>query len=248
MANTSKYIPFDIVAPIILENTEYPEYPFFSGTGFFVYFPPYEDIYFVTAKHCMLNNDDTKKGEIKIPYVQGNHLAIQFSECFLTKEHEDEVEFEDVIVLKVSDSDSKNHELLKRRSIRLQHQNYVNSIITNTIKCKENIRLVGFPSVSKELDYDKKQAVAQPRGFYGKISDESTLIHRYKINNLSWVEENLDGYSGSPILSLQASLNSSEVTPVVVGVLLTGTPSCAEFISINVVTNLIVVSLVKANE
>jgi uncharacterized protein YcgL (UPF0745 family) len=45
MSNTSQYIPYESVAPIMLENPLYPEYPFFSGTGFFLQFPPYDDIF-----------------------------------------------------------------------------------------------------------------------------------------------------------------------------------------------------------
>ena len=42
-SNTSQYIPYNCISANLLENYEYPESPFFRGTGFFVYFPPFDD-------------------------------------------------------------------------------------------------------------------------------------------------------------------------------------------------------------
>lgn len=43
--NTKEFMPFESVVPIMITNKEYPEYPFFEGTGFFAKFDPYDEIF-----------------------------------------------------------------------------------------------------------------------------------------------------------------------------------------------------------
>jgi len=249
MSNTSEHIPFESVAPIILQNNTYPDYPFvrFSGTGFFLQFLPYEEIYFVTARHCMLDDDGKVSERIRVQYE--NDEEIVFSEYLTTSYIDNEDEIEDVFVFVVKELDSDKIESLKERSLKLNHQDNIQFIINNIINTKENIRTVGFPSVSKEINEmnDSKQiAVTQPRGFYGKIINDTNIRNRYKINQISWKEGGLGGFSGSPILSLYPD-EKGKVIPVVLGVLLTGSSSAAQFISINVVTDLIA-SYIKKNK
>lgn len=64
--NTAKYMPHESISPVLIKPEAFPEYPFLTGTGFFVRIDPYEDIFFVTAKHCVLDSEDNPKGELLI--------------------------------------------------------------------------------------------------------------------------------------------------------------------------------------
>jgi hypothetical protein len=252
-SNISQYIPYNCISANLLENYAYPGLPFFRGTGFFVYFPPFDDyIFYVSAKHCFCGYKENEFLEkLKIPYQYkteenfDNSLdeAVIFSEYLMMKHNEDDDDYEDLIVFVVDKNISKEKKLLlKRRALRLEHQDTIDKILKKLCKIQGNIRTVGFPQVSKEIDFDIKQARIQARGFYGKISIKKNDINRYKFNQPSWKEGEYNGFSGSPILEIMPFYNSNyeivmEAIPI--GILLSATKHHCEFISINVATNLI---------
>lgn len=234
--NTSKYIPYQSISGIVLKHDDHPEYPFFSGTGFFAYFPPYETIFFITARHCVVDSSGTTKGNLKIPlHLDGNSKeAVPFS-CYVeTSYHEDPSEMEDVVVFVVDDLPKDKHEILMKRALRLQHQDDADYIINAIIKDKGKIRTVGFPGTSKSIDYESNQATLQPRGFHANLAGEGHFKNWFKIENGSWSEGALNGFSGSPILALCPTIES-EVLAIPIGIFLT----TSQFLSINVATNLI---------
>jgi hypothetical protein len=219
------------IAPITLKNRGYPDYPFMSGTGFFVQCPPYENIFFVTAKHCVL--DDTV---LQVSYVSKGIEAVDFSASFTTQAIDD-----DIVVYVVSDEISDEQKnLLKNKSLILVNPDVVNLMLKIIIEHNQNIRAMGFPSVSKEIDYDNKESFSMARLFYGKVSNGESC-NLYKIENLNWGDkggkDGLSGFSGSPVFALCPDL--TDTVTVLLGVLITGSPKMARFISINVVTNLI---------
>ncbi|MGE0083950.1 MAG: hypothetical protein AB7S75_05965 [Desulfococcaceae bacterium] len=236
ISNTSKYIPYESVSSILLVNEEYPDIPFFGGTGFFVYFPSFEDIFFITARHCVYNNDGTLKGKPKIHYDQNgkSNEVIPFSYSLGAKYSENDEEFEDILVYVVDNIPSNKKNDLFNRSLRLQHQDDVDTIIQLAISNNTNLRTVGFPSVSKEIDYEKGRANIRPRGFYAKVSYDSCFKNRYKLKDGNWKDGELNGFSGSPILEL-VMISENNVQALPLGVLLTE----SYFISINVATNVI---------
>ncbi len=240
--NTARYIPFDSVSAIMLESHRYSNVPFFSGTGFFVHFPPFVDIFFVTAKHCIIGNDGKELGSIKIKYHpdQTDNEAVNFHEYLLTKEADApaEEEVEDLAVFVVGSITDEKRKMLINRALRLLHQDTIDLIIQKLKQTKGSVRTVGFPSVSKEIDHDQGFATIQPRGFHGKISGDGGLKNRYKIEDLNWKDGGLEGFSGSPILELLPDPDGN-IIPVPIGVLLTGNAKGAQFLSINVVTNAI---------
>ncbi len=236
ISNTSKYIPYESVCSIILVNEKYPDTPFFGGTGFFAYFPPFEDIFFITAKHCVYDNNGALKGDLKVHYTPDGKSKelIPFLHVLDTKYSEDDEEFEDVLVYVVDSIPSNKKKDLLRKSLRLQHQDDVDAMIQLAVSNNGNIRTVGFPSVSKEIDYEKGVAIVQPRGFHAKVCDDSCFKNRYKLEKGNWKDGELNGFSGSPIIEIvQVSESSFQAVPI--GILLTE----SYFISINVVTNLI---------
>ncbi|MGZ5055494.1 MAG: hypothetical protein ACXWAT_11215 [Methylobacter sp.] len=243
--NTSEYIPYQSVSGIILKNTDYPEFPFLSGTGFFVHFPPDKNIFFITARHCVVNNDGRIKGDIRIPiHLEGdNNEAVPFS-CYLETSYTDEPsEKEDVVVYVVDNISDENRDLLMKRALRLQHQDNVKAILDCIISSKGKIRTVGFPDVSKSIDYDANHVTFQPRGFHANLAGEGHFKNWYKIENGNWKEESLNGFSGSPILAL-CPTTQNEVLAIPIGILLT----TSQFLSINAATNLIATYIIETQK
>lgn len=63
--NTAAFIPYDAVAPIIIFDKN-QKIPFYSGTGFFVKFLPFDDIFFITAKHCVVSDENIDFGQVYV--------------------------------------------------------------------------------------------------------------------------------------------------------------------------------------
>ena len=170
--------------------------------------------------------------------------TIIFSEYLKTKYTEKDDDYEDLMIFIVDKNISKEKaNILKQRALRLYHQDDINDILKNLCDIRGNIRSVGFPKSSKEMDYDKKQAKIQARGFYGKIAKKENDKYRYKFEEPSWKESEFNGFSGSPILEIlpvyNPDTNELKVQSIPIGILLSATKSKGEFISINVATNLI---------
>lgn len=240
MSNTSQWIPYESVVPITLKNNQFPDFPFLSGTGFFVVFPPYNHVFLVTARHCVFDNNSISRGVIRIPWKNSEDCteAIRFSDC-LTGKTETSGEFiEDVAVFVVEEMPQDKMTYLTDRAIKLQHKDNVNFILNHICERRENLRIVGFPGCSKYIDYDDRRLTAVPRGIYGKITKESMKADGYEVSELNWKEGGLDGFSGSPVLSLHQN-SSGGVTPVVVGVVITGSPERFSAVNINIATDLI---------
>lgn len=236
VANTSKYIPYQCVSGIMIESEDFPEYPFWSGTGFYSFFPPYEEIFFITARHCIYNEKDELKGKIKVSLKMDGvcKKAVPFERILETKYIEDPTDFEDIAVLVVGEVSKEDKYHLMRSALRLYHQDDVDSMIKSIMSVNGNIRTVGFPGVSKNIDYENNKAEMQPRGFHGKIEGEDEFKNWYKFKHANWKDGELTGFSGSPILEL-IQVRADKVVPVPIGVMVTN----SQFISINVATNLI---------
>lgn len=236
VSNTSKYIPYECISGIMIESDGFPEYPFWSGTGFYSFFPPYEEIFFITARHCIYGERDELKGKVKVSLRMDGvcKKAVPFKCILETKYIDDPTDFEDIAVLVVDEMPKEDKDFLMRKSLRLQHQDDVDAMIDLIMRINENIRTVGFPGVSKNIDYENNKAEMQPRGFHGKIDGEGEFKNWYKFKLANWKDGELNGFSGSPILGL-ISTGPNEAIPVPIGVMVTE----SQFISINVATNLI---------
>jgi len=188
--------------------------------------------------------DNNEIDNLIIPYKLDNtskhtDKAISFSEI-ITGQDKDDTELEDIIIFVVNKNiEQKYIDILKKRSLRLQHQDDIDTMIKTMCENNENIRTIGFPKNSKEMDYFNKKATIQPRGYYGKIKNNSNFKYRYGFEEANWKDADYSGFSGSPILSLNKSLPSGNVIAIPIGILLTATSHRGEFISINFATNLI---------
>jgi hypothetical protein len=155
------------------------------------------------------------------------------------------------IIVYVVDKDIKDikeqQEILKTRSLRLIHQESVEILLNRALELKEKgkLRTIGYPSTSKHIDYETKQAILQPRGFNGNVVSRSKDGNWYTIKNTNWKDGETSGFSGSPVLEFIPRMNG-DIEAVAVGVLLNGSERVVRFLSINIVTNLIA-SYLKEN-
>lgn len=262
--NTSEYLPFDCISPNLLVNPDYLDYPYLSGTGFFCFFPPYEYLFYVTARHCLLKDNENEIYEyLKIPYSNQTSkeppLAVVFSQILSTKEDEKTEGFEDLLVLVVDIEKNKNeYNILRKRAIALSHQEDIDETIKLLCKENGNIRTLGFsqpntPQADKHTeiiygDKENRQLVMKPRGYYGKIKNNSSFNHRYGFEETNWDEKEYRGFSGSPVISLVQSPFTNSPVMRVIGLMLTATKSRGEFLSINIATNLIASYIISINK
>ncbi len=249
--NTSAYIPYDCVSPIIVKNEEYPDYPFFHGTGFFVQFKPHDYVFFITAKHCTHAPDNNELGYVKVAVEQENCTQqILFKECLMGGVRGLKIEdLEDIVIYVVDDSKKEQMEALKKRCIRLIHQQDVDTILDMVLSEKRKLRTVGFPATSeKVIDYASSTATAPSRGFYGNVTGRSEDGLLYTMENLNWKDNDgkLDGFSGSPVIEFLPERmivdfppKPEDIEPVPVGIIVMGSNGIAKFLTINVVTNII---------
>jgi len=255
--NTSKYLPFECIsANILIPNDEKYALPFINGTGFFCQFTPYDYIFYVTAKHCLMKEDkDDFLEKIKLPYeavvgkvINKDEKAIVFSEFLLTSYKDEDIQDkEDIVILVVDQNiDREKKEILKKRSLKLDHQDDVNLVLKYISENRENIRTMGFPKKFNHINYEfneedyttyAKDAKLQPRGFYGKMVDNSNFRNRYGFEEVNWKDE-YNGFSGAPVFALIPDL-SQGARAMIIGIILTATKTRGEFLSINVATNLI---------
>ena len=243
--NTAEFIPYESVAPIMITNEEYPEYPFYSGTGFFAKFLPYNEVFFVTARHCTYDSNGQQIGRLDIPLepVPTCTKRISFS-AELTGAVNEKSGVEDIIIYVVDKERGEQIELLSNRCLRLIHQEDANTIINLSLEGKGKLRTVGFPSISKNIDYVDLSAIAQPRGFNGNVIQRSDDGLRFTMENLNWGDDNLFGFSGSPMIELLPTFNSTvpdsiQLEPVPVGIIITGGNNIVRCLSINMVTDII---------
>ncbi|CAI3932389.1 unnamed protein product [Commensalibacter communis] len=221
-------------------HTEDKYLRFLSGTGFFVYCPPYEnDIFFVTANHCVKeykNNKFILKGKLAIPYTLSGKPSsptinfTHFSEDF----SDNPLHTDDFFIAIIDKSDPKNYSILKQRALRLSNQDDIDSILT---KNNADFIAVGYPGDYKAIDHDNIKISAEAKAFSGKFRKADKQQHYYEVYDTDWKAENLDGFSGSPVL-----YNISKQTkPVLLGIY----TSKRRFLSINLVTDTITKYLYK---
>lgn len=250
--NTSKYVPYDAIAKNILNNDLCPEYPGFAGTGFFVKFPPYSDIFYVTARHCIYNNQGLGDPDALRILVSNDRLEfVYFDTHFDNSRLEDDMD--DVIIYHVSDSNNADVlEILNSRALTLSHQEDIEDWINFTVRTKQRFRTAGFPEDYSSFEYKddetKPELELTYRGFHGFAANSAVPKH-YSITDTNWDGE-FNGFSGSPVLiftpidprkSMSEDLPKEEVLVLVIGILLLGSDKFkgVHFLNINVITDLI---------
>lgn len=235
--NTAKYIPYDSVAPIIIFDRE-QKLPYFSGTGFFVKFEPYDFTFFITARHCIASEDNSIIGSVFVHEDLHNQSgkSILFEEYIMGRYIN--AEYEDVAIC-VVDKNNNNYEMIHNKALKLIHQDEIKKIFSfATADPKFKLRTVGYPATEeKYIDYEQNRAFFRPRGFYG---DSICYEHNmYCMKNLNWKdnEGQLSGFSGSPMIELIPHLWGVAVIPV--GIITNGGNGKVWFVSINIATEFI---------
>lgn len=246
--NSEHLMPFDSIATNLIAGENTP-FPYLSGTGFFVYFPPFEDqIFYITARHCFIHSHEGNfNNKLLISYGSYKHPEnfslgnIPFSE-YIEISEKNESDLDDILIFAIDNQiDSSRKKVLLNRAIKLSHIDDVNFMI-ELISSSRNygkVRTIGFPNKSDtELKYDENYEIEsirlQPRGFNGWLEKDSNDI--YKIVDTNWKEDSLNGFSGAPILVI---LSDNQIK--VIGILIAGSnqEKFAKFISINNVTQAI---------
>ena len=236
--NIAEYMPHESISLILIKNENFPDIPFLSGTGFFVRIDPYEDIFFVTAKHCVYDGEDNLKGELLVHerLEKDCNTKVIFSELFFGKRYSENY-IDDIEIYHVDKRNKEQNEILRKRSIRLINQYEVSCYLDILMKQKGKLRTIGFPGAFKHIEYDDKKLHAWARGFWGKLTKSSEDSGLFTLEDINWKAEqnDLGGFSGSPIIDFVFPTKE----PVPLGVIITGSNNIVQFLSINIVTNLI---------
>lgn len=246
--NTTKYIPFDCIAPNIIALREQKEFSGAFGTGFFCVFPPYDYVFYITARHCVVSLfSENSDASLQIPIKNNCNKAVSFC-CGLETNINNcpTEEREDIVVFVVDrNMDTADYNTLIKRSLRLLHQDEIDRILELGAVRGERLRAVGFPThdhpnCKTEIDYVKQEGRFQPRGFHGVLLNDGRFPNQYVIQNTNWTEGEYRGFSGSPVIALAPLLEKpDQIVPIPVGIILMASGNVARFLSINVATNLI---------
>jgi hypothetical protein len=246
--NTKKHLPFSCISPNFIFCREYPDYPRLSGTGFFCYFPPYDYIFYVTAKHCVKDVEESSSNLLCIPLVLGENKHVRFSARLSTADLDNIDCEEDLCIYLVDITRLTNEEKsdLKRRCVKLRHQDEIDFLMNSLFSFTNKVRAIGYPihkNSKTEIDYEKVKATVQPRGFHGIVMNNSAYNRRFAIEAVNWNEGEYRGFSGSPVFALLPDGDS--VDAVVIGMVLTGGSDRVEFLGINAVTDLVAAGILN---
>lgn len=248
--NTSEYIPYECASPNIIVNDQLQDYPGLYGTGFFCRFPPYNAVFYATARHCVVDIlDEESNNHLKIPISIESNRAVTF-ECALCCPADDDEDIEDVAVFVVSRREMNEHDYqtVFDRAIELKNQDDVDYMLSVGVEIRERLRTVGYPihdhpNCLTEIDYDSGQLTIQPRGFHGTLAYDGELPNHYILTGVNWREGEYRGFSGSPVIALvpetSTPSSSSEVIKIPVGIIVMASSNIARFLNINIVTNII---------
>lgn len=244
------YIPYYCIAPIVsYDNLDGLEDSFqaagFTGTGFFVFCPGYENIFFITARHCVVKQDGNVYDRILIPLGDESKKNVRVSQYLMGSSSKNPNDIEDVIVMVVEPRSQSEREYLRKRCLRLQNQDNVEKFIDFIMKNNTNVKILGYPGHSKELDHENRMINCDPRGIYGPISKTfQKNNHLYNVKPKKEIEDP-DGFSGSPAIGMIAS--KTDVDIILLGIVTNGNKNCVNFWNINVVTDIVLNFLSKGN-
>ncbi len=216
---------------------DYP--PFMWGTGFIVK-DNANQLYYITAAHCLEKNKDPSK--LYIPVKAESYTLEKMNDCFLF-EYEFKASFNkdqspiDLLILKVKEDElnDKEKEHVLSRAIQLQTictlSEKWKKILSNTEK---KFVVIGYPHCSDKNSCTDNKINASPEKFYGYYAGENTKSNMLKLDNITW-EHNLDGFSGSPVFFVENEEKNSDGQYTLVGVSLTGSNKIVQFIDIRYV-------------
>lgn len=240
-------MPFDSISPNIITYREYRKYPGLQGTGFFVIRPPYEYIFYVTARHSVENViDESNNCCLQVPIFLDKQKAVPFSFCLgCNMDNNFYSEKEDIAVWVIDNAKLSIQESLwlKKRALKLRDQITVKNLLTLGVKKKIRVKAIGFPIHNNPdgktfIDHEKQTMVLQPRGFHGILNNDELFPNQYIITDTNWSGDSYNGFSGSPVIHLEYDFNG-QVDRIPIGVIVRAGNKIARFVNINKVTNLI---------
>lgn len=247
--NFNALLPHNAVSPVMLLDETTAEYPFFSGTGFWAKWHSSENVFFITAKHC-IQKDGVERSEVDLIVKLHNDGICTQDVPIKTKimgKFSDDDFFEDVVVFDVDikKMNIDDQKILRNKAILLPHPRLSTYLIDGHVKGKQKIRITGYPTNGKDVDYDRKEARAQARGVVGTVSEYASNLNVITVKDINWREGELGGFSGSPVFAVVP--NNSEILIITIGIVLQGNSEQFNFMPIDVATNIIEAYLVNHN-
>lgn len=242
-------IPWAAIAPNILIDKRFPDYPFLNGTGFFCRLADGVRYYYVTALHCLSEGDHHKDMDdfplLKVAYKRSlkTHIVsedVRF-EGVISVAHGSKSKsgiYEDALIYIVeSDLALQQEEMLRCRALTIKEPSWY-KVFFKQADQKTRLRVIGYPkdSTTKTEIVDGK-AQTQRRFLWGFFSNEAHYPDRKAIEKLNWKGEDLVGFSGAPVLIQNKRLLGIESIPV--GVVLTGNSRRLEFLEMGRVSDMI---------
>lgn len=233
----SKYISFNL-----LENKECEEFPSCFGTGFFI--KTTKNIYYITAKHCLLNSaadQNTEIPKLMIPVntntgtnFEKEEFLVSFSE-YIMEEQTDDCDAEDFIIFIVDkEKNEEDYEVIEKRAfdVSLYLSENMDRLLNYLATEKKTVYIKGFPRTENDICYDSKIFRLSLCEFTAEVVG-SPCVNYYEIENMDWKgkEEGFAGFSGSPVYASIGFLNL-EPRPTLLGMLINGTSHKCRFLSI----------------
>ena len=234
-----KILPPGVVCPIMLDTPSFPGCNFMSGTGFFVQFSDNNHVFFITARHCVVGNDNLPYGFLNVPFKSdGKTKQPIILKNVLTTQDKDGTSYEDVLIFVIDDAHEEQMKELRERRLRLVHRDCAETILCETLGSPTKLTVLGFPGTDKKgIDYDTQEAFAETRSFRGELAKRKG--EEFALEKIDWKDNrgDLSGFSGSPVVCLYST--PVGIQPIPVGVLITGSNNIARFLSINIATDTI---------
>jgi hypothetical protein len=242
-------MPWAAIAPNILIDKRFPDYPFLNGTGFFCRLPEGVRYYYVTALHCLDEGGRLKDMKefplLKVAYETSlkTHIVsddVKF-EGVISVAHGSENKsgaYEDILIYIVeSGLTPQQEEILRHRALIIKNPTWYKKFFEH-VEQKTRLRVIGYPkdSTTKTEILDGK-AQTQRRFLWGFFSSEAHYQDRKAIEKLNWKGTELVGFSGAPVLAQNKRLLGIESIPV--GVVLTGNSRRLEFLEMGRVADMI---------
>jgi|GEM_PF-4885189 len=236
MTRCGDWLPYKSVFPIGIINQECPEWPAFTGCGFFVRFPPYDHIFFVTAKHCVMGNDEKLMGGIAILLHGdfGNYKTIHITNYFLGKTFESEKFYEDILISNIDVADESLRSYIEAVSLDVANQEFIDCMFSSYDKAAVLVHALGFPDCLRS-EYDPNAIEFTSASVSGKVNK---LHYKGEGIEVQWFNDNyykkLSGFSGGAAF-FEIKVSQFKSAPVLCGVFILET----RLVSMRVVADLI---------
>jgi hypothetical protein len=233
-----------VCRPVIFEHNDEHICYWGKGSSFLISNP--ENYYWVTASHVLKNTDGCVES-VRIFPSDNSQISLPFDGKYTVKaDSTNEEDYQDILILRIN---------LQRfddsGDAPLSAQDLEQGILgAEHLREGDELWIIGYPSERTFFDYDNR-AIEHTRcvirAIYSGESSSEHHCHTLTIDT-SLKLGSFDGLSGSPVFYMKSINRNGQLVdyPLLVGMLLRGTPSSgiAHFVSVSVITEM--VSLIES--